>query len=236
MHASVVYELRKKGTHAQHVGYGAACTCKKTNMLRVKKSNLFKLLFSGVGVVISAKHISPAPKWESSSTVELQIGETTTPEWIWRSWSSAKHALSILLRTTSLVSFSPLWSIHYLEKSQCSLLSSVLRYKHILCQCHYRAYKVKIYNILPSKRSNCHCINYKSSSITSLLQKANLFRLGSFKKWGNFFYSLKKRPLPSLLSFPFLSSPRLLRRFPGPLPSSPLAALLVVSRAGVPSL
>jgi hypothetical protein len=50
--------------------------------MRAKESNLFKLSIFGVGVVISVKHISSAPKGESSSTVELQIGGVAAPEWV----------------------------------------------------------------------------------------------------------------------------------------------------------
>jgi hypothetical protein len=41
--------------------------------MRAKEGNLFKLLFFGVEDVISVKHISSAPKGESSSTVEQQL-------------------------------------------------------------------------------------------------------------------------------------------------------------------
>jgi hypothetical protein len=62
--------------------------------MRVKEGNLFKSSFSGVGVVFSAKHISSAPKGESSSTVELQIGGVAAPELVWWSRSPPKHGLS----------------------------------------------------------------------------------------------------------------------------------------------
>jgi hypothetical protein len=48
---------------------------------------------SGAGVAISTKHISSAPKGESSSTVELQIGGAAAPELVWWSRSPPKHAL-----------------------------------------------------------------------------------------------------------------------------------------------
>jgi hypothetical protein len=60
--------------------------------LRAKEGNSFKLSFSEAGVVIFAKHISSAPKGESSSTMELQIGGAAAPEWVWWSRSPAKHA------------------------------------------------------------------------------------------------------------------------------------------------
>jgi hypothetical protein len=47
--------------------------------MRAKEGNLFKSSFFGAGVVISAKHISSAPKGESNSTVELQIGGVAAP-------------------------------------------------------------------------------------------------------------------------------------------------------------
>jgi hypothetical protein len=62
--------------------------------VRAKEGNPFKLSFFGAGVVVSAKHISSAPKGESSSTVELQIGGVATPELVWWSWSPPKHALN----------------------------------------------------------------------------------------------------------------------------------------------
>jgi hypothetical protein len=62
--------------------------------VRAKDDNPFKLSFFGAGVVVSAKHISSAPKGESSSTVELQIGGVAAPELVWWSWSSPKHALT----------------------------------------------------------------------------------------------------------------------------------------------
>jgi hypothetical protein len=49
--------------------------------MRAKEVNLFKLPFFRVGVAISAKHISSAPKGESSSTVELQIGGVVLQSW-----------------------------------------------------------------------------------------------------------------------------------------------------------
>jgi hypothetical protein len=63
--------------------------------MRAKEGNLFKSSFFGAGVVISAKHISSALKGEYSSTVELQIGGVATPELVWWSWSSPKHALCV---------------------------------------------------------------------------------------------------------------------------------------------
>jgi hypothetical protein len=42
--------------------------------LRAKEDKQLKLAICGVGVVISAKHLSSAPKQESSSTMELEIG------------------------------------------------------------------------------------------------------------------------------------------------------------------
>jgi hypothetical protein len=63
--------------------------------MRAKEGNLFKSSFFGAGVVVSAKHISSAPKGESSSTVELQIGGVAAPELVWWSRSPPKHALSI---------------------------------------------------------------------------------------------------------------------------------------------
>jgi hypothetical protein len=65
----------------------------RNKKMRPKEGNLFKLLFREVGVVISDKHISSAPKGEFSSTVELQIGRAAAPEWVWWSRSPAKHAL-----------------------------------------------------------------------------------------------------------------------------------------------
>jgi hypothetical protein len=47
--------------------------------LRAKEGNLFKSSFFRAGVVVSVKHISSAPKGESSFTVELQIGGVATP-------------------------------------------------------------------------------------------------------------------------------------------------------------
>jgi hypothetical protein len=67
----------------------------RNKKMRSKEGNLFKLLFREVGVVISAKHISSAPKGEFSSTVELQIGGAAAPEWVWWSRSPAKHALRV---------------------------------------------------------------------------------------------------------------------------------------------
>jgi hypothetical protein len=48
--------------------------------MRAKEGNLFKSSFFGVGVVVSVKHIYSAPKGESSSTVELQIGGVAATE------------------------------------------------------------------------------------------------------------------------------------------------------------
>jgi hypothetical protein len=62
--------------------------------MRAKEDNLFKFSFFGAGVAISAKHISSAPKGESSSTVELQIGGAAAPKLVWWSWSPPKHAVS----------------------------------------------------------------------------------------------------------------------------------------------
>jgi hypothetical protein len=50
--------------------------------MRAQEGNLFKFSFFRAGVVISAKHIFSAPKGESSSTVELQIGGSVAPEWV----------------------------------------------------------------------------------------------------------------------------------------------------------
>jgi hypothetical protein len=61
--------------------------------LREKEGNPFKLSFFEVGVAICAKHISSAPKGES--TVELQIGGAAAPELVWWSWSPPKHALNL---------------------------------------------------------------------------------------------------------------------------------------------
>jgi hypothetical protein len=61
---------------------------------RAKEGNLSKSSFFGAGVVVSAKHISSAPKEESSSTVELQIGGVAAPELVWWSRSPPKHALN----------------------------------------------------------------------------------------------------------------------------------------------
>jgi hypothetical protein len=58
----------------------------------MRAKELFKLLFPGAGVVIYAKHIFSAPKGESSSTVELQIGGAAAREWLWWSRSHVKHA------------------------------------------------------------------------------------------------------------------------------------------------
>jgi hypothetical protein len=63
--------------------------------MRAKEGNLLKLSFFGAGVAISAKHISSAPKGESSSTVELQIGGAVAPELVWWSRSPPKHALTM---------------------------------------------------------------------------------------------------------------------------------------------
>jgi hypothetical protein len=60
--------------------------------MRAKEGNLFKSSFFGAGVVVSAKHISSAPKGESSSTMELQIGGVAAPELVWWSRSPPKHA------------------------------------------------------------------------------------------------------------------------------------------------
>jgi hypothetical protein len=46
------------------------------------EGNLFLFLFFGAEVVISTQHISSAPKGESSSTVELQIGGAAALEWV----------------------------------------------------------------------------------------------------------------------------------------------------------
>jgi hypothetical protein len=63
--------------------------------MRAKEGNLFKSSFFGAGVVVSAKHISSAPKGDSSSTVELQIGGVAAPELVWWSRSPPKHALKV---------------------------------------------------------------------------------------------------------------------------------------------
>jgi hypothetical protein len=57
---------------------------------------------SRAGVVISAKHISSTPNWESSSTKELQIGRAAAPELVWRSRSQSpsKHATYMTLCVT----------------------------------------------------------------------------------------------------------------------------------------
>jgi hypothetical protein len=65
----------------------------RAKKMRAKEGNLFKSSFFGAGVVVSAKHISSAPKGESSSTVELQIGGVAAPELVWWSRSPPKHAL-----------------------------------------------------------------------------------------------------------------------------------------------
>jgi hypothetical protein len=85
-------------THAQHTNtYNTAQHSHVTpayKKKRAKEHNLFKVSIFGAGVVISAKHISSAPKGESSSTVELQIGGVAAPELVWWSWSPPKHALT----------------------------------------------------------------------------------------------------------------------------------------------
>jgi hypothetical protein len=53
-----------------------------SNVLRTKEGNSFKSSIFRVEVVISAKHISSAPKGESNSMVELQIGGAAAPEWV----------------------------------------------------------------------------------------------------------------------------------------------------------
>jgi hypothetical protein len=68
---------------------------------RAKEHNLFKVSFFEAGVVISVKHISSAPKGESSSTVELQIGGVAAPELVWWSWSPPKHALKLSHKSLS---------------------------------------------------------------------------------------------------------------------------------------
>jgi hypothetical protein len=70
-------------------------TCKQNKKIGAKEGNLFKSSFFGAGVVVSAKHISSAPKGESSSTVELQFGGVATPELVWWSRSPPKHALNL---------------------------------------------------------------------------------------------------------------------------------------------
>jgi hypothetical protein len=77
-------------THRTHTHH----TCKQNKKLRTKEGNPFKLSIFGAGVVVSAKHISSAPKGESNSTVELQIGGVAAPDLVWWSWSSPKHALN----------------------------------------------------------------------------------------------------------------------------------------------
>jgi hypothetical protein len=75
--------------------------------MRAKEGNLFKSSFFGAGVVVSAKHISSAPKGKSSSTVELQIGGVAASELVWWSRSPPKHALSTHLPNFSLLICSP---------------------------------------------------------------------------------------------------------------------------------
>jgi hypothetical protein len=71
-----------------------------------KEGNPFKLSIFGVGVVVSAKHISSAPKGESSSTVELQIGGVAAPELVWWRRSSPKHALRVpFIQLLAVVAF-----------------------------------------------------------------------------------------------------------------------------------
>jgi hypothetical protein len=81
-------------THAQHTNtYNTAQHSHVTpayKKKRAKEHNLFKVSIFGAEVVISAKHISSAPKGESSSTVELQIGGVTASELVWWSWSPPK--------------------------------------------------------------------------------------------------------------------------------------------------
>jgi hypothetical protein len=48
--------------------------------LRAKEDKQLKLSNCGVGVVVSAKHLSSARKQESSSTVELEMGGVAAPE------------------------------------------------------------------------------------------------------------------------------------------------------------
>jgi hypothetical protein len=67
--------------------------------VRAKEGNPFKLSFFGAAVVVSAKHISSAPKEESSSTVELQIGGVAAPELVWWSRSPPKYALNMISKS-----------------------------------------------------------------------------------------------------------------------------------------
>jgi hypothetical protein len=76
--------------------------------MRAKEVNLFKLPFFGVGVAISTKHISSAPKGESSSTVELQIGGVAAPELVWWSRSPPKHDLNLVPGSTTPARRAPL--------------------------------------------------------------------------------------------------------------------------------
>jgi hypothetical protein len=92
LHTRTRPTLHKPCTHALHKG----------KKLREKEGNPCKLSFLEVGVAISAKHISPAPKGESSSTVELQIGGAAAPELVWWSRSPPKHALRSILEIDRL--------------------------------------------------------------------------------------------------------------------------------------
>jgi hypothetical protein len=84
--------------HAQQCTNHAQQTLHKGKKLRQKRAIHSNYHFFEVGVAISAKHISSAPKGESSSTVELQIGGAVAPELVWWSRSPPKHAL-ILSKT-----------------------------------------------------------------------------------------------------------------------------------------
>jgi hypothetical protein len=68
--------------------------------VRAKEGNPFKLSFFEPAVVVSAKHISSAPKGEFiSSTVELQIGGVAAPELVWWSRSPPKHTLNMISKS-----------------------------------------------------------------------------------------------------------------------------------------
>jgi hypothetical protein len=67
---------------------------------------------SGAGAVISAKHISSAPKGESSFTVEVQIGGIAAPEFVWRSWIPAKHAINLIRFHSAETTFIQILQMH----------------------------------------------------------------------------------------------------------------------------
>jgi hypothetical protein len=92
-HAHVHTRMHTQHTHATTHTHSTAHTHACEKKKRAKEGNLFKSSFFGAGVVVSAKHISSAPKGESSSTVELQIGGVAAPELVWWSRSPPKHAL-----------------------------------------------------------------------------------------------------------------------------------------------